>query len=254
MKNIPIVFENNDFLLLHKPAGMACHGPDSNVTVVDYLQQKNLPIFLAHRLDKETSGLLLVAKNAQVANIFMGLFANREIEKYYLALSNKKGKKKQGAIKGAMSKGRGGSWRLGKAGADKAGTGKTNRVCTQFTSFSLQAGVRLFLLKPLTGRTHQIRVALKANASPVLGDDRYGGVPADRMYLHAFALRFTYDNKQYEFVLPPNTGEFFTHHSLATLPASSNEKQEQEGGSICKALEKTYEQKPWELNWPDARF
>ena len=86
-----------------------------------------------------------------------------------------------------------------------------NPSVTQFKSVALRTHERLFLVKPHTGKTHQIRVALKSLGSPVAGDERYAqsdeAKKEDRGYLHAYALRFTLDNKDYEFVVAPRTGE-----------------------------------------------
>lgn len=225
---LELFFENELFFIINKPAGLACHGPDTDKTLVDRLREDKLPTFLAHRLDKETSGLLLIAKSELVAQEFARQFEARQIEKYYLAICHKKGNKKQGAVKGFIGKGRNGSWRMVEK-SEKA-------VCTQFFSTALTDGLRLFILKPLSGRTHQIRVALKANASPVLGDQRYGGKASDRMYLHAFSLAFTFRDESYSFSEFPNSGEFYKTPELEA------------------ALLKLNASKPSELNWPQTKL
>ncbi|KKA44196.1 TIGR01621 family pseudouridine synthase [Salinivibrio sp. KP-1] len=162
-------------------------------------------VYLVHRLDKMTSGLLLLATSSHAASVLSGLFASREIEKFYLALSAKKPRKKQGSIVGDMTKGRRGSWKLL--------TSKDNPARTRFTSIAGGEGRRLFLCRPYTGKTHQIRVAMKSIGSPLIGDDYYGGEPADRGYLHAYGLQFTcrfaddQPKTRYSYVLPPSQGE-----------------------------------------------
>ena len=90
---------------------------------------------------------------------------------------------------------------------------KTHPAITQFVSCSLAPSERLFLVKPQTGKTHQIRVALKSLGSPIAGDQRYQArdeaVLEDRGYLHAFGLRFQLDNQDYSFVCPPSFGARF---------------------------------------------
>ena len=116
-------------------------------------------LYSVHRLDKMTSGLLLLAKSPQIAAQLTALFTTHQIQKYYLAISDKKPKKKQGLIKGGMQKSRRGMWKLTKE--------KNNLAITQFFSYSLGNGKRLFVIKPHSGKTHQIRVALKSIGSAI---------------------------------------------------------------------------------------
>ena len=85
---------------------------------------------------------------------------------------------------------------------------------TQFVSTPLRPNERLFLIKPHTGKTHQIRVALKSLGSPIAGDTRYANTieaqKEDRGYLHAYALRFNYDNRDFSFTCNPKKGKRFT--------------------------------------------
>jgi tRNA pseudouridine32 synthase/23S rRNA pseudouridine746 synthase len=195
-------FENDEFLILEKPSGLACHGPEPD-NLVQLLKEHALPCFLCHRLDKGSSGLLIIAKTSTVADAFRLLFENNKIEKYYLALSAKKGKKKQGTIKGNMAKSRDGKWILNKHDENN----KQSKAITQFFSFalpktikfSLEKPIRIFIIKITGGKTHQIRVALKSNSSPVLGDSLYKGADYSRMCLHAYALRFSYQGEDYCF-------------------------------------------------------
>lgn len=216
-----IVAEHADFVLALKPTGMNFHSENEEagfvVQVRALLDEPGLlPV---HRLDRITSGLVLLARHPEAARDFGRLFEAGKIRKCYLALSDQRPSKKQGWIRGAMLKGRGGSWRLSREGE--------LNCATQFFSFSAGEGLRLFVLRPLTGRTHQLRVALKSLGSPILGDARYGGSPADRGYLHAYALRFTWKDCCYDFVERPREGELF---------------------------ERTRDQltgRPWSLPWPD---
>lgn len=198
-----ILAEHRDFVLALKPAGVNFHSegdePGFVVQVKAMLDEPGLhPV---HRLDRITSGLVLLARHADAAREFGRMFEAGEISKCYLALSDHRPSKKQGWIKGAMLKGRGGSWRLSREGEVDC--------VTQFFSFSAADGLRLFVLRPLTGRTHQLRVALKSLGSPILGDARYGGSPADRGYLHAYALRFSWFGDLFDFMHKPDEGEYF---------------------------------------------
>lgn len=168
--------------------------------------QLNERVWPVHRLDTPTSGLLIVARSAAAAATFGQLFESHQVQKYYLAVAGNKPRKKQGAVVGDMEKARRGNWRLA--------TTRTNPAITQFFSTALQnpdwPHQRLYLLKPLTGRTHQLRVALKSLGAPILGDKRYGGAPATNLHLHAFGLCFRYAETAYECYNLPVESEAFS--------------------------------------------
>lgn len=198
--------------MVNKPAGLGFHseadtaGEKQPGLAVLLQQQYELPeLYPVHRLDKMTSGLVIFALNLPAAQRFQTLFEQREVEKYYLAISTHKPKKKQGWVKGDMVPARRGSWKLT--------TTQTNPAVTQFISQSCRPNERWFLLKPHTGKTHQLRVVLKSLGAPIAGDQRYDAMAKaqheDRGYLHAYALRFEYDGEEYEFVLKPDQGERF---------------------------------------------
>lgn len=221
---LTLLADHPRFLLIDKPAGLSFHREDEVPGVLDLLREQTglEALHAVHRLDRLTSGLLLVAKGAESAALFGELFSQRQIGKYYLALSDRAPKKKQGGINGDMEKGRNGSWRLMQRQDDPART--------QFFSAGLGNGLRAFVLRPLTGRTHQLRVAMKALGSPILGDGRYAGSPADRVYLHAFALQFMLDGEQLVFHCPPSVGEHW---------------QSPEWEAVLRRFTN-----PWSLTWP----
>lgn len=197
-----LVYEHPDFILMNKPAGLSVHKDDLEQGYVMALsQQRSEALWLVHRLDKMTSGLLLLARNERAAAELSARFANRLIDKLYIAISNTKTKRKQGMISGDMQPARRGSWKLLRSQSDPAKT--------EFISIGLSAGYRLILCHPLSGKTHQIRVALKSEGAPILGDSRYGGDKADRGYLHAWQLGFEYQGKPYNFRSDPTEGELF---------------------------------------------
>jgi tRNA pseudouridine32 synthase/23S rRNA pseudouridine746 synthase len=157
-------------------------------------------------LDKVTSGLLVMAKTAWANQQLVNQFKDRQIEKYYLAISAKKPKKKQGLIKGDMEPARRGAWKLLPS--------LQNPAVTQFFSTSITGGKRLFIIKPHTGKTHQIRVALKSIGSPIFGDVLYADsatcVGVDRVYLHAYSLGFSLQGNEYRFTEVPREGNDFS--------------------------------------------
>jgi tRNA pseudouridine32 synthase / 23S rRNA pseudouridine746 synthase len=200
---LEILFCSDDYWVINKPAGMSFHAESEEMGVMQSLtvMYPDRTFYPVHRLDKMTSGLLVVACHSSAAAVFGKMFENHEVEKRYLALSAKKPKKKQGTISGGMVPSRRGQWKLTKE--------NENLAITQFFSLSFQ-GYRLFLIRPLTGKTHQIRVALKSLGAPILGDLRYGGEAADRGYLHAYALQFDWQSEVRRYVCLPEFGTFFS--------------------------------------------
>jgi len=212
MNNLQIVFQHSDFLIVNKPENLSFHNDKEEIGCFNQLKnQLEIDLWPVHRLDKMTSGLLIVAKSKIAATQIGQMFEQREINKTYLAISDKKPKKKQGTITGDMKKSRSGSWKLCHS--------KTNPAVTSFKSQSIQAGIRLFKITPKTGKTHQIRVALKSLGSPILGDNRYGGSNADRGYLHAFKLMFDWNGQPIDVQVIPEDGKYFldAHPVIETL-------------------------------------
>jgi tRNA pseudouridine32 synthase/23S rRNA pseudouridine746 synthase len=200
-----IVEDNEHFVVAVKPANINFHSEDIAGFVVQASQYIGIPLYPVHRLDLMTSGLVILAKSSSIASIFGNMFLNREIEKYYLAISTRKPRKKQGWIKGDMGKARRGDYKLLPT--------NDNPAITRFISTAIRTHERLFLVKPYTGKTHQIRVALKSLGSPIAGDGRYANSDEAKLesrgYLHAYGLRFTLLDKKYSFVLSPDDGERF---------------------------------------------
>lgn len=204
---IPIIDTQPGFLVVHKPAGVHFHSQDGQAGLVAQLEaQQGDKLYPVHRLDTPTSGLLLLARTPESARVLTEAFTAHSVEKRYLALSDQKPKKKQGRVKGGMAKARRGAWKLIRD--------NTNLADTQFVSQSVSPGLRAYLLRPRSGRTHQIRVALKSLGAPILGDSLYGGNEADRLYLHALALSFALDGQHYDYWLPPTVGDAFVSPAL----------------------------------------
>jgi len=246
---IDVVFKNADFMVVNKPADLNFHSEVDELTGFDFKAeteasaerlgqkagqevehkkvQKTAPglvvlvkqqqgleeLYPVHRLDKMTSGLVVFALNKATAQAFQRMFESHQIQKFYLAIADKKPKKKQGWIIGDMQSARRGSWKLAKS--------KEHPAKTQFLSFFIEPGLRLYLVKPITGKTHQIRVALKSIGAPILGDKRYAEAnkakQMDRGYLHAFAIQFEFNDQLYQFVQVPDSGEAFLKPNCQSL-------------------------------------
>ena len=207
---LDIIYQTDDFIIIYKPCGISVHKDQSEIGLTTLLaEQFGVPqVWLVHRLDKVTSGLLILALNAESAAEFSRLFSEHKIHKTYLALSNQKPKKKQGLIVGDMKKARDGAWKLCQT--------KDNPAITRFESVSCEPNLRLFILKPKTGKTHQLRVAMKSLGSPILGDGLYGKntEKIDRTYLHAAQLEFDYLNDFISVTCLPSQGQFWIKSSV----------------------------------------
>lgn len=217
-----IFHQCDDFIVINKNAGISVHKDDNDQALLSEVAQQSgdRQLYLIHRLDKMTTGLLLLGRHKAAASELSKLFADRNVAKFYLALSAKKPNKKQGLICGDMEKSRRSAWKLMST--------RKNPAKTQFFSTADGSGKRLFLCKPHTGKTHQIRVALKSLGAPILGDETYGGKSADRGYLHAMGLLFRYKDETHHFLLPPEEGDLWPD-----IPAEWLE--------------------PWLLNWPTIK-
>lgn len=223
-----IIADEADFLIISKSANVHFHSQDGAAGVVAQAEQDlGIKLFAVHRLDTPTSGLLILAKSAVAARQFTELFTAHKVQKYYLALATGKPKKKQGWVIGDMAKSRRSMFKLLRT--------IDNPAITQFFSLSAAEGLRLYLLKPHSGKTHQLRVALASLGVPIFGDDLYGGEAAERCYLHAYCLHFRYGDavagwRDYAYRDLPTQGEYFM------------------ADSVTKALVAWY--KPDTLAWP----
>ncbi len=191
-------------MVINKHPDVSVHKDDNEQPLLAAVakQTGDEKLYLIHRLDKMTSGLLLLGRHHQAASELSMNFARREVEKFYLAIGTKKNqRKKQGVVIGDMSRSRRSSWKLESS--------KDNPAVTQFVSTAGGDGRRLFLCKPHTGKTHQIRVALRSVGSGIAGDAIYGCETADRGYLHAFALHFPYQGEWRQFSSVPEQGELW---------------------------------------------
>lgn len=219
-----VIAREDAFVVIDKAAGISVHR--------DSREQGLLPmvaaelglerLYLVHRLDSLTSGLLLLATSAGSCAVLAAQFAERSVEKFYIALTDRRPARKQGTVQGDMVRSRNGSWRLSRD--------TVNPAITRFTSCGVGEGLRLVLLKPETGRTHQLRVALKSLGAPIVGDRRYGGSAADRGYLHAMALRFDWAGERRGYVVMPGSGQHFDDAGVRQALAAWSA--------------------PWQLPWP----
>ncbi len=207
MQNPQVIYKNKQFLVLSKPAGLLVHAAKGKKeeSLVDWLV-KNYPEVksvgddpeersgIVHRLDRETSGALLVCLTQKAFEYFKKQFQEHQIQKTYLALVHGVPKEREGIINKPIGLKMGTIKRT--VHIRPAGR-RTKMVKEAITKYKLKKvfGDKFSLLEiqPLTGRTHQIRVHLASIGHPIVGDKLYGPKKqsAPRMFLHAQSLEFT---------------------------------------------------------------
>ncbi|ASK78594.1 TIGR01621 family pseudouridine synthase [Paraphotobacterium marinum] len=221
-KSIPVfnlIFQNEDFIVVDKHPGVNVHYEGNEYSLLESIKRylNFNDIYLLHRLDKDTSGLMVLGKSKKVAQDFYYLFKNEGIQKIYIALGKKKIKKKMGIIKGDMSKSRNKSWILKKT--------YQNPAITKFISAGASNNkYRHYFCYPLTGKTHQIRVALKSIGAEIIGDKIYGSGDEDRMYLHSLVLSFNYKGADFNFQCAPKIGLLWQKEIIMEQLLNTKEK------------------------------
>ena len=195
--DLPILFEDGEALVIDKPAGLPLDRPRAGgISLDDRLDELKLGFQRApapvHRLDQDTSGCLLLARNPKALKRFSAAFEDRLVEKRYL-----------GIVAGRVAE-EGGTIALGLAKISSAEKGwrmipakKGKPAVTHWRKLAECEGLTLVEFRPETGRTHQIRVhAASGLGAPLLGDPIYGGPKgAARTMLHASALGLARDGK-----------------------------------------------------------
>jgi 23S rRNA pseudouridine955/2504/2580 synthase len=174
-----VLHRDPQVLALNKPPGLAVQGGPKQAKNLDALL--DLLTFeaaerprLVHRLDRDTSGVLLLARTAQAARALTGAFRDDAVRKIYWALVVGKPPKPRGLIRLALDK------RGGPAGEKMAADAAGLPAETRYATVAAARGVTWLVLQPLTGRTHQLRVHCAALGCPILGDGKYGGKAAFR--------------------------------------------------------------------------
>lgn len=201
-----IIENTNDFVIISKHENVDVH-KTYGLSLIDAIRDRlsTNKLYMCHRLDKATSGIMIFAKSKESASMIQTMFENHQIKKTYIALSDQKSIKKNGQIKGDLVSTRNGNYKLLKT--------TENPSITNFKSI-LFNNLRVFEIKPITGKTHQIRVVLKSLKSPVIGDTRYNGRIADRLYLHAYKIEFDLNGEYFIYEDIPNFEKLLTHEEI----------------------------------------
>lgn len=227
MQEIKIIYENEDLLVIDKPAGMVVHEGvgETGLTISDWLV-KSYPVVLSydwsdqsrvgvvHRLDKDTSGLLILAKNPQTQELLQKQFQNHEIQKTYLTLVLGPVSPEKGDIITKISRSHK-DFRLKKTSIfnldQSAKTAISHYQLTRNYHYHPRGGngqvsiLSLVAVSIITGKTHQIRAQMKYKGWPIIGDQQYNSkisrrvsdqLNLNRQFLHAHKLEFCYNGEE----------------------------------------------------------
>ncbi len=205
--NKSIIFQNNDFLVLNKWDQIPTQGGSKiNVSIDHIIKTINSNYRLVHRLDKETTGLLLIAKNLKYAKYFSTLFKQKQIKKFYIALCDGTPKNNTSQVNLSI----------------KNKNLKTENSVTNYKLLNKKNGISQILYNPKTGKTHQLRIVSKNLGCPIIGDKKYNALSKlrrEKLMLHAYSLKFIIDNKLVEYVadLPDHFINFIKKNNLTLI-------------------------------------
>ena len=211
---LDIVYEDENLMLLNKRPGLLCHADEHEkvntlITHIQaYLYQKkewnprdehSFTPALCNRIDRNTGGIVMAAKNAETLRILNQKIKDREIAKFYLAIIHGKMTPPQGKLEGFLLK-----------DEDRAQVKVFSRpvpggksAATLYKTLKVNRGLSLVECELLTGRTHQIRAQFAAAGHPLLGDGKYGRERDNRQYGRSFQALYSY---KLEFTFPTDAG------------------------------------------------
>lgn len=239
---VSIVAMTDHFMIVYKPANLLTHAPSKTstaITLADWVRHNHSEIArvgiidrpgIVHRLDKETSGILVLTRTNHAYTVFGSLFRKREIAKKYMAVVAGH-PAKEGTLTFAI--GRDSVHRIKMTTFDesvvdathKVGATKVRHAKTVYKVIEYFEDSALIEARPTTGRTHQIRVHLAAIGHPIIGDQLYGKKSAfiDRQALHAQELSFVFDGESYAFgcEVPHDFEQLITHLRAASTDYKS---------------------------------
>ena len=191
-----IIENNENFVIINKPTGIPVQsGTKSFRNIVDILKDtiyfRDSKPYIVHRIDKETSGILIIAKNRKYAQLFTSLFRIRKIHKTYLAIVYGKVNKLLKTMKDDL---------IFYENKKKI----TQKAITNFKILKSNESYSLLELNPITGRKHQLRKQLLNIGNPIVGDDKYflnnfKRIKIKDLLLHAYKIKFMINNVQYNF-------------------------------------------------------
>ena len=181
-----IIFQNNDFIVINKIDGYSVQrGSKVFISLKDiYENVIKHKLYIVHRLDKDTSGVMLFAKNRITASKISSLFLNNQIKKYYISVTNTKFNKNTDMLINYNS--------------DK------KELKLAYRKIILEKHHNCYLIKLFTGKKHQIRLQFYLNKNPIIGDKKFSGNKFNKLLLCSYKIIFKLDEKFYKFKINPN--------------------------------------------------
>lgn len=207
-----ILYQNEEVLVLNKPAGLAVQGGTKVTLSIDdllhTLSVDNKECYrIVHRLDKEVSGVLLIAKTLESTRFLGQAFKNRQIEKKYLALLHNIPQPLRGSIDMPLKR-----YSINKN--ERMVVSKDGQqAITQYRVLAFKQNICLAELQPITGKKHQLRVHMQSLNCPILGDSKYGNGDSVRLCLHARSISFAQVSKS----LPTTVTAPLAQHMLELI-------------------------------------
>ena len=211
-KSLKVVYEDANIILIDKPAGILSHPDEGNYTdtaitrVKRYLYEKgeynpdnemSFAPALVNRIDRNTCGIIIGAKNAESLRILNEKLKNRELHKYYLCVAIGKLKNREGIIKGYLEK----NEKQNRVYISEKSNDKTKAIATKYNVLDYKSGLSLVEVELLTGRTHQIRASFSHLGNPLLGDGKYGTNAQNKQFggykkqfLYSYKLAFDFES------------------------------------------------------------
>lgn len=194
---LPIIYEDNDVVVIDKPAGVLTHSKgifNPEGTVASFIASRVTEMDgeragIVHRLDRGTSGVIICAKNQEAQKFLQKQFAQRRTKKTYIALVSGHIEPAEAIIDGPIERNpkKPQTFRVGANGKP---------ATTNYKVLDYRNDVTKVVLRPTTGRTHQLRVHMASIGHSIVGDTLYGGIEASRMMLHAYQLEITLPSRQ----------------------------------------------------------
>lgn len=177
-----IIFENEDFIVIDKPYGVASQGESISIAQI-------FNAYIVHRLDKTTTGIMILAKNKLRADFFSHRFREHKIKKEYLGI----------CVKNPYLEHKG----IFESEIDE------KLALTEYEIIKSNSKYSLIKFVPLTGKKHQIRKHCSLFNCPIIGDVKYDGPTANRIYLHSFSIQFEENNEIVTFISKMNLEKEF---------------------------------------------
>ena len=207
--NTHILYENDNFIILNKWTGIATQGGSNiNISIDDIIKKISNKYNLVHRLDRETSGLLIIAKNIETTKYFGKLFREHLIKKIYIATCQGNPKNQNSEIILSVP--------------DKKDSNKISKTITSYKVYQTKNNLSNIIFSPKTGKTHQIRIVAKHLGCSIVGDTKYNiqkKYNFEKLKLNAHILNFTFNKKNYVFIsdLPDHFIKFFKKYKLKNI-------------------------------------